>query len=210
MKQKKSLKLSKYQFKKLAKESLINSLRLHIDSIILYEHQSYPSAYQLSVLALEELSKAKWIDHYYYTSITNNNFADVDFEQEWLNLLYFHTKKQFAFIAQEIMDYSPKFIKFIKEGKLENKKQQSIYVGFKKNKKRIDTNSRISIPNKKIKLDDAKQIISLMNDSFLYIYSTIEKYDTYWGICELDQIINQETSQILFCWPFKSALKSLK
>lgn len=99
MKQKKSLKRSKYQFKKLAKESLINSLRLHTDSIILYEHQSYPSAYQLSVLALEELSKAKWIDHYYYTSITNNNFSDVDFEQEWLNLLYFHTKKQFAFIA---------------------------------------------------------------------------------------------------------------
>lgn len=40
----------------------------------------------------------------------------MDFEQEWLNLLYFQTKKQFAFIAHKIKEYSPKFVKFIEEG----------------------------------------------------------------------------------------------
>lgn len=52
-------KLSKYKFKKLAEESLRNALRLHYDAMLLFSHASYPSAYHLSVLSLEELSKAE-------------------------------------------------------------------------------------------------------------------------------------------------------
>lgn len=37
-----NIQLSKYKFKKLAKESLENVLRLHFDSIILFNNESYP------------------------------------------------------------------------------------------------------------------------------------------------------------------------
>ena len=202
--------LSKYKFKKIAEESLRNALRLHSDSILLFEYGSYPSAFQLSVLALEEFAKAKWVDHYYYASITNEGFPDVKFEQEWLKLLYTHPEKQFAFIGRELFDYSPKFVDFIKRKKLELKKQQSIYVGLERIKGKVDTNSRVSVPSKKIKEKDAKQIISLINHEFVEIYNLVQKNECYWGIWELDNLINADEHQILFCWPHKSGLKSKK
>lgn len=89
-------KLSIYKFKKLSSEPFKNGLRLHFDSIILSENSSFLSALQLSILALEELSKSYWIEHYYYSSITNEGFPDPEFEQKWLKLLFVHTKKHQA------------------------------------------------------------------------------------------------------------------
>lgn len=202
--------LSKYKFKRMAEESLRNTLRLHIDSIILFQYGSYPSAYQLSVLSLEEFAKAKWIDHYFYSSITNEGFPDAEFEQEWLKLLYLHPEKQFAFIGRELFDYSPKFVKFVRDGKLELRKQQSAYVGLERSKGKVKTNSRISVPSSKIKERDAKQIISLLNQEFLEVYNLIQRNDGYWGIWELDFVIDPDEHQVLFVWPHKSGLKSRK
>ncbi|NIE63033.1 AbiV family abortive infection protein [Burkholderia sp. Ax-1719] len=56
--------LSLYKWKKLGKESLLNALRLHRDAILLFKAGSFPSAFQLSVLSLEEFAKAKWVEHY--------------------------------------------------------------------------------------------------------------------------------------------------
>jgi len=202
--------LSEYKFKKIAEESLRNALRLHADSILLFENSSFPSAFQLSVLALEEFAKAKWVDHYYYSLITNEGFPDVKFEQKWLKLLYLHPEKQFAFIGREIFDYSPKFVNFIKDRQLEFKKQQSIYVGLERAKGKINTSSRVSVPSKKIKEKDARQIISLINHEFIEVHELIKENEGYWGIWELDQVICPEEHQILFCWPHKSGLKSRK
>ncbi|MFT3652330.1 AbiV family abortive infection protein, partial [Klebsiella pneumoniae] len=105
--------ISKYKLNKIATESLRNTIRLHFDSILLYRNGSYPSAFQLSVLALEEFSKANWVDHYIWTSETNEGYPKADFEQEWLKLLYQHPKKQWNFVARETNDYSPKFISLI-------------------------------------------------------------------------------------------------
>lgn len=193
-------KLSKYKFKKFAEESLRNALRLHYDSMLLFSYASYPSAFHLSVLALEELSKADWIDNYYYTSMTNEEFPDLDFEQNWLKLLYSHPKKQMNFVARDWFRYTAKFREFIKEKKLEYKKQQSIYVGLKRSHDQIDTQSRISIPNKKIKMQDAKQLISLMNDEFLERYNLISATDSYWGIEALNEIIDSSVYQVLLTW----------
>lgn len=202
--------LSKYKFKKIAKESLINAIRLHEDSILLFNNSSFPSAFQMSVLALEEFSKAKWVDHYYYTSVTNDGFPDIDFEQEWLKLLYYHPKKQFAFIGRELFDYSPKFIKLVETRKLELKKQQAIYVGLDRVKGAIDTDSRVSIPAKKIKEKDAKQLISLVNHEFIEIYSSIQLQGDYWGIDELDKVIDENKYEILSNWSHNTGLKSRK
>ena len=112
--------LSKYKFKRLAIESLKNAIRLHLDSISLFELGSYPSAFQLSVLALEEFSKAKWLEHYIYSSETNVGYPDKEFEQDWLKLLYSHPEKQWAFIARDLTDFSPKFSESIEDRKLGN------------------------------------------------------------------------------------------
>lgn len=199
--------LSRYKFKRLARESLRNSLRLHSDAILLYGNSSYPSAFQLAVLALEELAKAKWISHYYYSSITNEGFSDANFEQPWLTLLYSHTEKQYAFLAREVFDYSPKLVKFIKSKKLELKKQQSVYVSLDRMKSKIDVAGRISIPDR-IKDKDARQLISLVNNEFLEIFQGVLANEEYFGIEEVDNVINSEEHQFLFIWPYKTGLKS--
>ena len=82
--------VSQYKLVRIAIESLRNSLRLHFDSILLFNNGSFPSAYQLSVLSLEEFAKAKWVEHYVWTSLVNGGYPDVKFEQDWLQLLYRH------------------------------------------------------------------------------------------------------------------------
>ena len=211
--------LSEYKFKKIASESLRNALRLHEDSILLVKHGSYPSAFQVSVLSLEEFAKAKWVDHYYYATITNEGFHKkgepgydeyVKFEQEWLKLLYLHPEKQFAFIGREIFDYAPSFVSRVQERKLELQKQQAVYVGLERSKGKVDTSSRVSVPTKKIKKESARQMISLLNHEFIEVHDLIVKNDCYWGIWEMDDIINEEDYPALFRWPYRSGLKSRK
>lgn len=200
-------KLSKYKFKKIATESFRNGLRLHFDSILLYDNKSFPSAFQLSVLALEEFSKSYWVEHYYYSSITNEGFPDKEFEQEWLNLLYFHPRKQKAFFGWGISnDYSSKFIKMIEKGELEIKKQKATYVGLKKNRKIIDVNGKISLPTQ-IKDIDARQLISLLSDYLKDRCEMKNYYECHFDIKEKDALLTSDLYHNLKKWPHKSGLK---
>ncbi|BEM76136.1 hypothetical protein SME38J_02390 [Serratia marcescens] len=200
--------ISKYKLHKIATESLRNTLRLHFDSVLLYENGSYPSAFQLSVLALEEFSKANWVDHYIWSCETNQGYPDAESEQEWLKLLYLHPKKQWNFVAREIDNYSPKFISLIQNRELEEKKQNSIYVGPSRMKGRIDTNSRISTPWK-IKQKDAKQFISIINDELLRICQKIEEDKYYFsGGKNMDNVLDYNIYKKLLEWPFKSGIKN--
>ena len=200
--------ISKYKLNKIATESLRNTIRLHFDSVLLYENGSYPSALQLSVLALEEFSKASWVDHYIWTSETNEGYVGSEFEQEWLKLLYLHPRKQWNFVAREIHDYSPKFISLIQNRKLEEKKQNSIYVGLSRVKGRIDVNSRVSTPWH-IKQKDAKQFISIINDELLRICKSIEENESYFdGGKNMDAVLDYEIYRKLLKWPHKSGIKN--
>lgn len=197
--------VSKYKLKKIAIESLRNTIRLHFDSILLYENSSYPSAFQLSVLALEEFSKADWVDHYIWSSETNEGYPESEFEQDWLKLLYLHPKKQWNFVAREVEDYSPNFISLIKDRKLEEKKQNAIYVGLSRSKGKIRTDSKISSPWK-IKQTDAKQVISIINDELLLICSRIEEDEFYYeGARDMDKVFDYEIWKKLLKWPHNNA-----
>lgn len=55
--------LTPYKLKRITTETLRNALRLHADALLLYSYNSYPSAFQLSILSLEELAKAKSVAH---------------------------------------------------------------------------------------------------------------------------------------------------
>jgi AbiV family abortive infection protein len=201
--------LSKYKWKRLAAESLVNALRLHRDAILLFNAGSYPSAYQLSVLCLEEFAKAKWIEHYYYASITNSGFADAKFEQGWLKLLYIHSEKQYSFVARDLFEYPPALVEFIKSGKLERRKQQSVYVGLDRDRKSIHVKSRISLPTS-IRLKEAKQLISWVNSEFIFVHKNLVFYEYYFGITEMDEVMLSPAASVIFDWPHKSRTRSHK
>lgn len=200
--------VSKYKLDRIATESLRNSLRLHFDAILLFNNESFPSAFQMSVLSLEELSKAKWVEHYIYSSETNSGYPDETFEQEWLKLLYQHPSKQWNFIARETINYSPKFISFVQNRKLEEKKQNSIYVGLARSKGKIDVSSRVSTPWR-IKKKDAAQLISLINSEYLIICQRIERDEFYFdGSSNMDNVFNYDIYRKLLKWPHKSGIKN--
>jgi len=201
-------KLSEYKFKKISVEAFKNGLRLHFDSILLFINESFPSAFQLSVLSLEEFSKSYLVEHYYWSSKTNNGFSEKGFEQKWLKLLYLHPEKQRAFFGWRMMyDYSPKFVDLVKQGGLEEKKQIATYVGLDRTKNGIDVNSRISIPLK-ITRKDSKQIISLINDYLKNICERNFIQEFYFDIEEKDDLITNELYDRLKQWKYRSGLKS--
>ena len=202
----KSKGITRYKLKRIAVESLRNALRLHFDSIVMYENGYFPTAFQLSVLSLEEFWKALWVEHFMWTSETNNGYPDEKFEQEWLQLLYKHPAKQEAFIARDLFDFSPKFAKFIEERKLEEKKQNATYVGLARVKGKVDITSRISTPLR-IGSRDAKQMISLLNSEFLYVCRRIEEDEFHFDLQGMDEVFDYQIFRRLLKWPFKSKIK---
>lgn len=207
---KKESGISLYKLCRMGRESIKNALRLHFDAILLFRNESYPSAFQLSVLSLEEFAKAKWIEDYVWTSETNDGYPDEDFEQSWLKSLFSHPEKQWAFLAREVFDHSPAFAEFVQKRGLEEKKQQSVYVGLSRSRKRVDTNSRVSTPQR-IKKKDAEQIISLINATFVEICSRLDDddYDDwYFCIDGMDEAFDRSIHLRLLDWRRRSGLRS--
>lgn len=50
------------KFDRMAGLAFENAIRLHIDAMILFRERSYPTAFALSILAMEELAKADLIE----------------------------------------------------------------------------------------------------------------------------------------------------
>ena len=48
----------KKKYERFSTEAIKNAIRIHYDSILLFENESYPTSYHLSVLALEEIAKS--------------------------------------------------------------------------------------------------------------------------------------------------------
>ncbi len=199
--------LSIYQFKRLSTESFRNGLRLHFDSILLFNNGAYPSALQLSILALEELSKSYWVEHYYYSSITNRGFPDEEFEQKWLKLLYLHTKKHMAFAGWGwSQQYHESYVEKLRNGEIDKLKQEATYVGLARNGRRIETEGRISTPFK-IKEQDAKKNISVLNDYLLDRCDMKKFYSYHFEIEEKDELLNDDLYMKLEAWNHRSGLR---
>jgi len=188
--------------------SLENAIRLHFDSILLYKNKSFGSALHLSILALEEIGKSKSLEDYWWSSKVNSGQLPVDEEEKYLKLLYSHQWKQGAAIKWNPMDYSPKFISLIDEKKLEQKKQNSIYVGLPLKNGKIKYDSRIQSPFS-IKSSEPKKIISLNNDIFLEMCYLNLAQDGYFDIEIMDKLIGKKLqSKLRKYWGYKSGIKS--
>jgi AbiV family abortive infection protein len=200
--------ISKRKIEKLATCVLINSINLHEDSIILFREGRYSSAYYFSVIAMEEMSKAKALEWYGFYNFSGKG-ADFELEQKFLLGLYNHRAKQKYFLTHDFVEYSPKYYQSVQDNRLDEKKLRALYVGLKKHKNTIDVHSGISTPHR-IKLKDAKQQISVLNTRLLYMIKRA-KTDLYFYVDGMDDVLlDAETQRIVKSWKFKSGLKSEK
>ncbi len=100
-------KASKSRERKISRMCILcykNCIRLHNDSILLFRNGSYPTAYAISVIALEEMGKYMTLSH----GLFYNYFefgSDEDFVNKVINGTYDHRLKQRVFANYDWHDY---------------------------------------------------------------------------------------------------------
>lgn len=166
------------KFDELAGYALENGIRLHLDSIEAYSRQSYATAYQLSIIASEELGKAFMIEDYVFNSWAND-WSDKDpVTKKYLTDIFSnHTTKHRVFAyhvnsflqRHPLMRNSSSIIKHLYLGKSEEDKQKSTFVGLTKKGKKVDINGKMVIPRLFAQPDKSKKQITL-NSDFLRVY----------------------------------------
>jgi AbiV family abortive infection protein len=195
------------KIQRLASEAFKNAIRLHLDSIVLFNNKSYASSFQLSVLSMEEMAKAKEIENYYFHTRFNKIKITAEQEIKWLERFHIHTAKQYSFVARDLFEYSPKYVIGIKKNLLEEKKQKATYVGLKKVKGKIDPKSKVSSPLA-FKEKDSKTQISIINDELLWLVNINLKDSFVFLIDEMNNIMGKRLLNKLKKWRFKSKIRS--
>lgn len=155
---------------KIAELAFINSLRLHFDSVLLFNNKSYPSALFLSILAQEEVGKFYILDDFVWHSTVTGR-CDIEQEKEWINQVLNHGSKQRSFIMQgglfiDSASFPKKFIKDTFSKDLEALKQNSLYVGLPREKGGLKLGGKIKNPIF-ITKDKAFNQITIVSDYFI-------------------------------------------
>src|SRR3989344_5798437 len=150
--------------KKVSKVSALafrNGLRLHKDSIFLYKNKSYPSSYQLSIIAQEEIGKSYIMEEHILQMGGRTKDINSDLVKVIIDAMLSHRVKQgwFSRQADDVWKYHgkkyPRIINDISSGRLEEKKQNSTYVGLTKQAGKVNPNGKVINPEKKVKQEDA-------------------------------------------------------
>ena len=164
---------------KMAGLSFENGLRLHFDSILLFENKSYPSAYFLSVLAIEEIGKAFLIEDFLWHSLCDGRM-EKEWEEKFLERIYFHTAKQSSFARTfDSPIATSRFFKLLYKGELEIFKQNSVYVGLARNKRKVNLKSRTNNP---LKIDQTKAQKQITNVNDCLLEFTLGVIEQVYGV----------------------------
>lgn len=164
---------------KLAGDAFENALRLHFDSIYIYKHGSYPTAYQLALLASEELGKALLLNEYCWQYYANGWRENDGYTGPYLKSIFsdhLHKQKYFAYMANDFINKNPYFNKksalifSLESGLGEKAKQRSTFVGLLKDGRKVNLDAKTTTPLKFATLEKAKKQITLNND-FLTVYT---------------------------------------
>lgn len=153
----------KYKLAKMEVLAFRNGIRLHQDAISLFRLRSYPTAYFLSILSLEEFGKADALSHFlFYWSESPLTEKEL---QDWFLELYKHPFKQKAFYRGRLTMSSLKRLEseWKKIGMIEMLKQNSAYVGLPKNNRLVNLKGKINNPFK-VKKEKAEKQITVIND----------------------------------------------
>jgi AbiV family abortive infection protein len=145
---------------KVAGLAFKNALRLHFDSILLFEHESYPSAYFLSILALEELGKYTLLDDFVWHSRVDGRRVG---ELKDMDRILRHQLKQKIF-AWDAQDFIPKrILDDFYSGRLEILKQNAVYVGLERRQRKTNLKGKVISPYN-VGKKKAKRQITIVND----------------------------------------------
>lgn len=169
-------KLNEDKLLKAEVEAFKNGLRLHLDSISLFEKKSYPSSFLLSVLSLEEFGKRRLINEVVFRNHEHeNDFASVKEFAKYLEIyekaLLTHSVKQ-RFAIRDDFPFSTgynrvqkKFFNRIFNEKRKQKpfdveKQRATYIGFQGNRLK----GQIQRPGSYVSRKKAQEQITAIND----------------------------------------------
>lgn len=160
---------------KMAYLAIRNGFRLHQDSILLFKNKSFPSAYFLSILALEEIGKFFLLEDFWWHSKVDGRM-EKQWEEKFIELIYFHRTKQNSF-AYNLDGPLPtaKFTKELFSGNIELKKQKAVYVGLPRYKQKINIKDKISNPMNISEMKAHKQITDVNDKIIEFILGVTKK-----------------------------------
>lgn len=186
------MKLNLRKLQHIAGLSLQNGIRLHFDSIHLYNIKSYSTALFISVISMEEIGKAFWADHFVFHSKIDGR-TDIAFESEWIQMLFGdHRGKQLSFLRQIFHKTDKKFYAFVNSKQLDILKQNSIYVGLQKPRGgQARTSGQIINPSR-IESSKAKKQIKLIHDFLTSEIQDSEKDIIYHDLAIFRKIFSKE------------------
>ena len=177
-------------------------MRLHEDSILLFEKSRIPSALHTSALSIEEIGKYLLIEEIIWQSIGGSEYT-VDEIQKHMLQSYNHIAKQ-RWFARHANDsfVSKALVRILQNGELENIKQKATYVGFPRKGKKIDFNKRVITPFR-VSKKRAEDFITAVNDYFIVLSVGIRKGVYGLDISKVDDLLAQERIEKHFCkaWP---------
>jgi len=187
---------------KMAGLALKNGLRLHFDSILLFKNKSFPSAFFLSVLVIEEIGKAYILMDFLYHSRSDGRMRKQE-EEEYLEYSYHHTAKQLNFAFQFGGPFPKnKFFKIMSSGQLEKLKQNAVYVGLSRDKGKINLKSKINNPLK-ISRSKAFEQITNVNDCLLDLTLGTIKEIYFIDAYSAENLLNKKLfDKLEKSWPF--------
>lgn len=202
------------KFEEMAGWAFENGIRLHSDATAAYDRQSYATAYQLSLIASEEIGKAILLEDYVWNSWVNG-WDDKNSKDYLLNIFSSHRTKQrvFARHANEFLQRhsarnASALITPLVKGLGERDKQDSTYVGLTRTKSgKLDINGRIILPRLFAQPAKAKSQITL-NSDFLIVYISGFLRGIYGTDCySMAVIMDKDTLEILEdIWKVRGAL----
>jgi AbiV family abortive infection protein len=172
-----------------AGQSLRNAMRLHFDSILLYKYKSFPSAFFISVIAMEELGKAYWADHFVFYS--KDVRYDNELETAWVNKLHSdHRAKQLWFLRQ-MAKVDERFYQFVNSRQLDILKQDSIYVGLQKVGHGVPRTKGKLINPKNLKSGKVKTQLNMLHDFLVEEATGIKDDRIDFGLGAFNKILDK-------------------
>jgi AbiV family abortive infection protein len=185
---------------------LKNALRLNHDSIILFNNDSFPSAYFMSAIALEEIGKLFYLDDFIY-HFHCGHLSGKDFSEYYSKVIYSHSAKQQKNAIEFRFEISEQMKNLMQNGNIEKNKHKHLYVGLPKIKNKVDIKGKIQEPFTFNKEKITKQI-TLINDQLLYLslglfIGTLVLSGL--NINNYKDFINKQTIEQLFnAWPHRN------
>jgi AbiV family abortive infection protein len=178
-----------------------NALRLHFDSIVLYQNSSFPSAYCLSVLALEEVGKTSHIQS--FVGDLQMYAEDLVDLKQFVDSLYSHPAKQRIFASDLLFDFPQDFLKKLNGATLDTLKQNSIYVGFQRRK---DIKSKLRSPSS-VRRETARKLITIVNDYLIVLTNSVSEGIYTWNTPNRSSLFSaQLSSQLQATWKHRGRL----